>query len=185
MGVTAMNHDPPPRMLAFQAANLTSINCINHPFDPPHCSRSRSLFLNPFTRVAMDRSTSRAVSFEHLQIQRLFKQAIHLADTRERTFHCRGFARFHRHHKWKCMGWVPGLLHDCPNVDALFRKNAGYLRDNSRSIHHKEANVMWYFKFRPYLRRNRGDFASSRSVSQGDQIADDGHCCGMPARSMA
>jgi hypothetical protein len=34
MRVTAMDHDPSPWVFAFQAAYLTSVNCINH-LSPP------------------------------------------------------------------------------------------------------------------------------------------------------
>jgi hypothetical protein len=98
--VAAMDHNPSSRIFAFQATNFTSIDAINHPPTPMR------IVLFP-------------VLFKHLQVQRLFKQTIHLADARQGSLQRRGLARLHGHHERQRMRRIPSLLYDRPNVNPL------------------------------------------------------------------
>ena len=117
--VAAVDHDPSDRLLALLAANLTSINPVDHPEPPRFSPASAPNFLS---------------LFQYLQIQRLFQHAIHLADVRQRALQCRRLARLHRDHKRQRVRRITRLLHNRANIDPLLRQRAGNLRDNARPV---------------------------------------------------
>src|ERR1039457_4838376 len=139
----------------------TSIASLIH---PSHCGP------NPACRL-----------FKHLQVQRLFQQAIHSADAGERPLERGSFAGLDGDYEWQSVLGIARLLHDGPYIDMFSGERAGNLRNNSRPVVHQEPYVVGNLKLSAHRCGRGGDLYAPRSMRQGEQVADNSHRRGMAA----